>query len=220
MKRRDEIDIHLREVRERIAAAAHAAGRNPARITLIAVTKTFPISDIAILKDLGIKDFGENRDGDAATKARAVSGIWHFQGQIQSNKLKSICAWAHVLHSLDDVRHFEIIEKTAVHPLHIFLQVNLDGNPTRGGASIDSLLRLAACVEKNSTHTLAGLMAVAPLGIDAEMSFSQLAAIHTDFLKEFPNARALSAGMSGDYEIAISYGATHLRIGSSILGSR
>ena len=220
MKRHNEIKFHLREVRERIAAAAHVAGRDPAEITLIAVTKTFPISDIAILKDLGIKDFGENRDGDAAPKAHAVSGTWHFQGQIQSNKLKSICAWAHVLHSLDDARHFEIIEKTAGHPLQIFLQVNLDGSPTRGGANIDSLLRLAEVVEKNSTHTLAGLMAVAPLGIDAEMSFSQLAAIHIDFLKEFPNALALSAGMSSDYEIAIAYGATHLRIGSSILGSR
>ena len=220
MKRHDEIEIHLREVRERIVAAAHASRRNPAEITLIAVTKTFPISDIVILKELGIKDFGENRDGDATPKARAVSGTWHFQGQIQSNKLKSICAWAHVLHSLDNARHFEIIEKTSVHPLQIFLQVNLDANPTRGGASIDSLFRLATVVEKNSTHTLAGLMAVAPLGIDAEMSFSQLAAIRIDFLKEFPNAHALSAGMSGDFEIAIAYGATHLRIGSSILGSR
>jgi len=220
MKRRDEIEIHLREVQERVAAAAHSAGRNSAEITVIAVTKTFPISDIAILKDLGIKDFGENRDGDGAPKARAVSGTWHFQGQMQSNKLKSICEWAQVLHSLDNARHFEIIEKTAVHPLQIFLQVNLDGNPTRGGASIDSLLRVAEGVEKNSTHTLAGLMAVAPLGIATEVSFSQLAVIHTDFLKEFPNARSLSAGMSGDYEVAIAYGATHVRIGSSILGSR
>ena len=220
MKRHDEIEIHLREVRERIVAAAYASRRNPSEITLIAVTKTFPINDIVILKDLGIKDFGENRDGDAAPKARAVSGTWHFQGQIQSNKLKSICAWAHVLHSLDNARHFEIIEKTAVHPLQIFLQVNLDANPTRGGVSFDSLFRLGEVVEKNSTHTLAGLMAVAPLGIDAEMSFSQLAAIRIAFLKEFPKARALSAGMSGDFEIAIAHGATHLRIGSSILGSR
>ena len=220
MKRHDEIEIHLREVRERIATAAYIAGRNPAEITVIAVTKTFPISDVVILKVLGIKDFAENRDGDAAPKACAVTGTWHFQGQIQSNKLKSICAWSQVIHSLDDARHFEIIEKTAVHPLQIFLQVNLDGNTSRGGASIDSLLRLAEVVERNSTHTLAGLMAVAPLGIDVKMSFSHLAAIHTDFLKRFPNARALSAGMSGDYEIAIACGATHLRLGSSILGSR
>lgn len=220
MKRRDEIETHLREVQDRISASARAAGRDPKDITLIVVTKNFPTSDIEILKELGINDFGENRDGDAAPKASVISGTWHFQGQIQSNKLKSICSWAQVIHSLDDVRHWEIIEKTALHPLQIFLQVNLDGATSRGGVDVDSLYPLAMAVEKSTTHSLAGLMAVAPLGTEAEMAFSQLAATQIDFLKEFPTARALSAGMSGDYDIAISHGATHVRIGSSILGSR
>ena len=125
-----------------------------------------------------------------------------------------------MIHSLDDARHWEIIEKTAMHPLQIFLQVNLDGATSRGGVNADSLYPLAVAVERSTTHSLAGLMAIAPLETETEMAFSQLAAIRVDFLKEFPKARALSAGMSGDYEIAISYGATHIRIGSAILGSR
>lgn len=220
MKRRSEIQTRLHEVQDRIAASAQAAGRNPKDVTLIVVTKKFPVSDIEILKELGVNNFAENRDGEAAPKAAAIAGTWHFQGQIQSNKLKSICSWARVIHSLDDGRHWEIIEKIALHPLQIFLQVNLDGTTSRGGANVDCLYRLALAVEKSTTHCLAGLMAIAPLGMEPEMAFSQLAAIQLGFLKEFPKARGLSAGMSGDYEIAISYGATHIRVGSSILGSR
>lgn len=220
MNRREEIGIHLQDVRARIAASAQTARRNADEIKLIAVTKNFPVSDIEILKELGVSDFGENRDGEAAKKAATVVGTWHFQGQIQSNKLKSICSWANVIHSLDDARHFQIIEKVAVHPLQIFLQVNLDGLISRGGVNSDHLFPLAMAVEKSSNHHLVGLMTVAPLGMEADMAFSKLVQIQREFLKEFPNARALSAGMSGDFEIAIAYGATHVRVGSSILGSR
>ena len=220
MNRHEMIEANLRDVRERIAMAATKARRDSNEILLIAVTKTFPISDVEILKTLGINYFGENRDGDAAPKAAAVPGTWHFQGQIQSNKLKSICSWAHVIHSLDDVSHFHIIEKVATHPLEIFLQVNLDGTEHRGGASIENLYPLADAIENSPIHKLAGLMAVAPLASNPEEAFSQLAVAQSAFLKNFPGARALSAGMSGDFEIAIAYGATHLRIGSQILGSR
>ncbi|MSO42912.1 MAG: YggS family pyridoxal phosphate-dependent enzyme [Candidatus Planktophila sp.] len=220
MTRRAEIAQHLLDVEQRIAAAAKKAERDPAEITLIAVTKTFPISDIEILIELGVHDFGENRDGDAAPKAAAVGGRWHFQGQIQSNKLKSICSWAHVIHSLDELRHFDIIEKFATHPLDIFLQVNLDGLANRGGAAIESLYPLASIIEAHPVHKLAGLMAVAPLGIDPEIAFGNLHQIQRGFLGDFPAAKSLSAGMSHDFEIAISHGATHLRIGSQIMGSR
>jgi len=220
MNRHQMIEANLRDVRERIAKAATEAGRDSNEILLIAVTKTFPISDVEILKTLGVGNFGENRDGDAAPKAAAVAGTWHFQGQIQSNKLKSICSWAHVIHSLDDVSHFRAIEKVATHPLEIFLQVNLDSTEHRGGASLENLYPLAEEIESNPIHKLAGLMAVAPLGSNPEEAFSQLAAVQSSFLKRFPDARALSAGMSGDFEIAIAHGATHLRIGSQILGSR
>jgi uncharacterized pyridoxal phosphate-containing UPF0001 family protein len=210
MTRRTEIAERLLDVQERIAVAAKKAQREPADITLIAVTKTFPISDIEILSELGVQEFGENRDGDAAPKAAAVAGKWHFQGQIQSNKLKSICSWA----------HFEVIEKFATHPLEIFLQVNLDGLAERGGAAIESLYPLASIIQAHPLHRLAGLMAVAPLGIDPEIAFGNLHEIQRGFLRDFPSAKSLSAGMSQDFEIAISHGATHLRIGSQIMGSR
>lgn len=214
MSRFQEISTQLEIVRSNIAAVADH------EVTLIAVTKTFPISDVQILHDLGVTDFGENRDAEGAEKAACVPGTWHFQGQIQSNKLKSITKWAHVIHSLDDPRHFEIIERVASHPLSIFLQVSLDGAHHRGGAALDELYALADLVEKSPTHTLAGLMSVPPIGVDPDTAFGQLAVIHNDFMKAFPKATGLSAGMSGDYQSAISHGATHVRVGSSILGSR
>jgi pyridoxal phosphate enzyme (YggS family) len=220
MTRRAEISRNLIDVQERIHAAAKTTGRNLEDIHLIVVTKGFPASDVVILKELGINDFGENRDNDAAAKAALVAGTWHFQGQIQSNKLKSICSWAHVIHSLDDSRHFDIIQKSAIHPLEIFLQVNLDGSANRGGASIQTLYQLAAKVHEDPVHKLAGLMAVAPLTLDTEKAFEQLRSIHSAFTVDFPSAKNLSAGMSSDFELAIAYGATHLRIGSQIMGSR
>ena len=214
MSRFQEISTQLEIVRSNIAAVADH------EVTLIAVTKTFPVSDAQILHDLGVTDFGENRDAEGAEKAASVPGTWHFQGQIQSNKLKSITKWAHVIHSLDDPRHFEIIERVASHPLSIFLQVSLDGAHHRGGAALDELYALADLVEKSPIHTLAGLMSVPPIGVDPDTAFSQLAVIHNDFMKAYPKATGLSAGMSGDYQSAISHGATHVRVGSSILGSR
>lgn len=220
MMRSTEISENLLDVQERIASAVRKAGRNQEDISLIAVTKTFPVSDIEILSGLGVRDFGENRDADGSEKAALVPARWHFQGQIQSNKLKSICSWADVIHSLDDLRHFEIIKKSATHPLDIFLQVNLDGQVGRGGASIQSLYPLALEVQEDPVHRLLGLMAVAPLGSDTEKAFEQLHAIHMAFTCDFPTATSLSAGMSSDFEIAIAAGATHLRLGSQIMGSR
>jgi pyridoxal phosphate enzyme (YggS family) len=218
--RRSEIAGNLEAVREQISQAADRAGRSANEITLIAVTKTFPASDVEILKDLGVTNFGENRDADAAPKAAGISGIWHFQGQIQSNKLKSITSWANVLHSLDQIRHFEVIEKIAPHPLDIFCQVSLDGSEGRGGVSENELFELAQAIEKSETHRLLGLMAVAPLGADPADAFSKLSVIHKAFMADFPKANKLSAGMSGDFKEAIAHGATHIRIGSQILGSR
>jgi pyridoxal phosphate enzyme (YggS family) len=214
MNRKEEIAHNLETVRANIATvAAHP-------VTLIAVTKTFPASDVQILKELGVEDFGENRDSEGTEKSAAVPGNWHFQGQIQSNKLKSITSWASVIHSLDDPRHFEVIEKVAPHPLHIFLQVSLDGAHNRGGAGVDQLYRLAELVSESKVHTLVGLMSVPPVEMDPDIAYSQLAVIRNEFLLRFPKADSLSAGMSGDYQSAISHGATHVRVGSSILGSR
>jgi pyridoxal phosphate enzyme (YggS family) len=217
--RRIEIAENLAEVKERIISAAVKANRDPSEIKLIVVTKTFPVSDIEILHDLGESNFGENRDQEAGPKAAVVSATWHFQGQIQSNKIKSIAEWADVIHSISSAK--EILKFSQSPRKHqIFLQVSLDGKEGRGGAQPAELAALAELVNESNNLELMGLMAVGPLGVDPNRAFSDLAQINQGFLAKFPNARYLSAGMSGDFEAAIIHGATHIRVGSSILGSR
>jgi pyridoxal phosphate enzyme (YggS family) len=217
--RKVEISANLQEVRDRITRAADLANRDPAEIELIVVTKTFPITDIEILSELGEHNFGENRDQEAAPKASAISATWHFQGQIQSNKIKTISQWADVIHSISTTK--EILKFAQSPRSHqIFLQVSLDGELERGGASPNDLPELAELVNESNNLELMGLMAVGPLGVDPEIAFADLAQIHQGFKDAFPNAKYLSAGMSGDFEAAILHGATHIRVGSSILGSR
>jgi pyridoxal phosphate enzyme (YggS family) len=218
--RYDEIAGNLETVQSQIEAAAKIAHRMSNEITLIAVTKTFPVSDVHILASLNIHHYGENRDGDAAPKASAVPGTWHFQGQIQSNKLKSIASWANVVHSLDELRHIQTLDKVTTHRIGVFLQVSLDGAQGRGGAKPSDLSELADAVMGAVHLDLLGLMAVAPLDVSSDEAFEKLAIIHTDFKASYPAAKYLSAGMSNDFESAIIHGATHIRIGSSILGSR
>ena len=217
--RKEEIAQSLQEVKERIQSAAASVNRNPNEISLIVVTKTFPISDIEILRDLGEVNFGENRDQEAGPKAQAIPATWHFQGQIQSNKIKSICEWADVIHSISSEK--EILKFAQSPRRHqVFLQVSLDGQEGRGGASPSDLVRLADLINQSNNLELLGLMAVAPLGVEPDKAFADLAHINQRFVGQFPNSRYLSAGMSGDFETAIKYGATHIRVGSSILGSR
>ena len=179
-----------------------------------------------ILYDLGERNFGENRDQEAREKSGALpsDAIWHFQGQIQSKKLRSITGWADVIHSLDDVGHArKIAELLLEKSLPVFVQVSLDspdGGEGRGGVQPDQLaVFLRECATIPGLE-LAGLMAVAPLSVDPADAFSRLAAIRREVAVQFPQLKALSCGMSGDFESAIAAGATHIRIGSSILGSR
>jgi pyridoxal phosphate enzyme (YggS family) len=217
--RKVELTQNLQEVKERINRAAQSAGRDPVEIKLIVVTKTFPVSDIEILRELGEVNFGENRDQEAAPKAQTVAATWHFQGQIQSNKIKSICEWADVIHSVSSEK--EVLKFAQSPRKHqVFLQVSLDGQLGRGGANHAELARLADLVNESNNLELLGLMAVAPLGVDPENAFADLAQINQGFQRQFPNSKYLSAGMSGDFEAAIKFGATHIRVGSSILGSR
>ena len=217
--RKFEISRNLSEVKERIIRAAEQAGRDPAEIKLIVVTKTFPISDIEILRDLGEVNFGENRDQEASPKAAEISATWHFQGQIQSNKIKSISQWADVIHSISTAK--EILKFAESPRRHqVFLQVSLDGELGRGGASPTELAQLADLVNQSNNLELMGLMAVGTLGVDPDIAFADLAQINQGFIANFPTAKYLSAGMSGDFEAAIKHGATHIRVGSSILGSR
>lgn len=209
-----EIAKNLEEVEARILAAVHSAGRSRSEVTLVAVSKTFPVSDAHILYDLGVRNFGENRDQEGSEKAPQLpeDARWHFQGQIQSRKIPSILGWADVIHSLDSLEHAEKFAQRGSSSHEFFLQVNLDPASThRGGVApdeIESFLKLSA-VE------ISGLMVVPPLEMEAEVGFRTVRVL----AEKFGLAR-ISMGMSGDFEKAILEGATHIRVGSSILGSR
>ena len=192
----------------------------PNDVHLIVVTKTFPLSDAQLLHDLGVLEFGENRDQEGKEKAPFVPGKWHFQGQLQSNKLKSIANWADVIQTIDSLRYVELLSKASEKNLDVFIQVSLDGEEHRGGALPDQLNQIADSILASSNLKLQGLMAVAPLGEQPDSAFERLAKIHQNFVTAYPNAPFLSSGMSSDYLSAIAHGATHIRVGSSILGSR
>ena len=224
MSRKDQIHLNLELVKEKISAAAQAAGRSPSEITLIAVTKTFPVSDLEILYELGVRNFGENRDQEAAPKVGVLPAdiTWHFQGGIQSNKLKSISNWASVIHSVDKFKYAQMISQFSVGKTkEIFIQVSLDTLPqSREGVDPADLMQLAEQIMSLPNLQVKGLMAVAPLDQPTEQAFVRLQQIQQKFIQLYPAASSLSSGMSGDYELAISLGATHVRIGSSILGNR
>ena len=216
-----EISANLQAITARIVSAAESAGRDPEEITLIAVTKTFPVSDVKILYELGVRDFGENRDQEGSVKFSELpeDSNWHFQGQIQSNKLKSIAAWADVIHSIDDVSHAKKLS-SLVGAKDIFVQVSLDGLPGRGGVNPEQLLDFLAEVTALANLKVRGLMAVAPLDEPPLEAFKRLKTLSETVIKTHPNTWEISAGMSNDFEAAISQGATHIRIGSQILGVR
>ncbi|NDF10264.1 MAG: YggS family pyridoxal phosphate-dependent enzyme [Actinobacteria bacterium] len=220
-QRLQEIAENLESVRARITSAAKSSGRNSDEITLIVVTKTYPVEDIQRLHSLGQRHFGENRILEGAEKAamRLPDATWHFQGQIQSNKIKDLVSWADVIHSLDDLRHAEKINER-VDVKKVLIQVSLDGELHRGGVAPDRIHELAEEIMGMSHLELKGLMAVAPLEEEPDMAFSRLATIYQRFIRDFPQCNWLSAGMSNDFESAISHGATHVRVGSSILGKR
>jgi pyridoxal phosphate enzyme (YggS family) len=222
-ERREFISSSLQDVKSRIASAAQLAGRDLGEITLIAVTKTYPVSDVAILRDLGEGNFGENRTEEGSVKSIEVPGIWHYQGQVQSRKLREIASWANVIHSLDQVSHIEklnrICEETG-RKIGVFIQLSLDGAPDRGGVVEQELGGLADAVAASSGLELKGVMCVPPVEYEHQLAFAEIAQIHQRFISKFPSAKSLSAGMSSDFEIAIAHGATHIRVGSEILGSR
>lgn len=219
--RKLEIQENLQIVNSRIGLAAKTCGRDPSEITLIVVTKTFPTSDIEALYQLGIRNFGENRDQEGSVKAPVLPDdcIWHFQGQIQSNKLKSIANWADVVHSIDDLSHASKLS-SLVDQKDIFIQVSLDDQPNRGGVDPENLEEFVSGILAFKNLNLRGAMAVAPLGQEPGTAFARLKELSNQLQKFHPKADEISAGMSNDFESAIAHGATHIRIGSQILGVR
>jgi pyridoxal phosphate enzyme (YggS family) len=224
--RRGEIAAGLDRVRQRIAGACADAGRDPAEVTIVVITKYFPASDLRLLAELGITDVGENRHQEAEAKHREcadVAGLrWHFVGGLQSNKAAAVAAYADVVHSVDRAKLVGRLDAGAHGQVDVLLQVSLDPPdlPGRAGADPADLPDLAALVDAAGSLRLRGLMAVAPLGEDPAEAFARLSDLRRDFLADHPSAGWLSAGMSGDLEAAINAGATHVRVGTAVLGSR
>lgn len=217
----------LDTLRARLVAACETAGRQAADITLIAVTKTFPVDDVRRLAALGVTDFGENRDQEARIKARDVPWVrWHFVGRLQRNKARSVASYADLVHSVDRPELVDALDNAAGtlrgRPLDVLVQVNLDPLPTpaRGGVPPRDVAALADRVEAATHLRLAGVMAVAPREGDPDEAFERLNHVATALRSTYPAATVVSAGMSGDLEAAIRHGATHVRVGTALLGGR
>jgi PLP dependent protein len=223
----------LGAVRARIADATRQAGRDPRDVTLIAVTKTRPARDVADLARLGVLDVGESKDQEARAKIVELTQLmhpplplrWHLVGRLQTNKARSAVAYAHAVHSVDRPKLARALADAAraaqrLDPLDVFVQVSLDGDPERGGVARDGVPALAELVAVEPQLRLRGVMAVAPIGADPDAAFAELAAISQRLRVDHPAAMSISAGMSGDLEAAVRNGATHLRVGTALLGRR
>lgn len=221
-----ELAERLETVRAGVAHAARTAGRDPASITTVVVTKFHPAALVRELSALGVTDFGESRHQEAQPKVAELadlSATWHFIGQLQSKKARQVRAYADVIHSVDREALIEALARAEageddVH--QIFLQINLTDDPGRGGAEFSEVERLAELAGTTPGLELLGLMAVAPLGSEPRREFARIRELSEKVREGAPLGVALSIGMSGDYAEAIAEGATHLRIGSAITGNR
>ncbi|GGT23130.1 YggS family pyridoxal phosphate-dependent enzyme [Streptomyces purpureus] len=232
--RRDELAANLARVEERISAACAAAGRKREEVTLIVVTKTYPASDVRLLHELGVRHVAENRDQDAAPKAAACADLdltWHFVGQLQTNKVRSVVGYADVVQSVDRIRLVDALSAAAVkaeREIGCLVQVALDAEAgergARGGVAPDGIEELAAAVDAAEGLRLDGLMTVAPLAGPfagrQHAAFERLMEFASRLRANHPAANMVSAGMSADLEEAVAAGATHVRIGTAVLGDR
>lgn len=232
--RKGELAVNLAKVEERITAACTAAGRKREEVTLIVVTKTYPASDVRILSELGVRHVAENRDQDASPKAAECSDLpltWHFVGQLQTNKVRSVAGYADVVQSVDRNRLVGALSKEAVRQereLGCLIQVALDadesGRGQRGGVGPGGIEELGELVARAPGLRLDGLMTVAPLTgpyAGRELAaFERLMDLSTDLRRAHPAANMVSAGMSADLEQAVAAGATHVRVGTAVLGVR
>ena len=224
--RREELASRLAEVQLRVDAARDAAGRYDA-VALVVVTKLFPASDLDLLAELGVEAVGENRDQEASRKMAELTHrsrlTVHFIGQLQSNKASSVARYADVVQSVDRPKLVEALDRAtgaSGRRLDVTVQVALDADEGRGGVAPEQAPALADLVAGTAGLTLRGVMAVAPLDGDPRAAFARLREVGDGIRRDHPDATWISAGMSDDLEAAIAEGATHLRVGSAILGSR
>ncbi len=226
-----ELATNLSGLRSRIDAVAVAAGRHARDITLIAVTKTWPADDVRRLAALGLMDLGENRDQEARAKSLACVDLhlrWHFIGGLQRNKCASVARYADVVHSIDRLELVPALDQGADRvgrDIDVLIQVNLDPSASgersaRHGVQAGEIPELIDAVLEARRLRLAGVMAVAPFGGDAAAAFARLREASEALRRMAPRATVISAGMSGDWPQAVAAGATHLRLGSAVLGAR
>lgn len=228
MSRLDELSFNWTQTKAEVESVCVAAHRNFSEITIIAVTKTWPASDVDLLAHIGVTNVGENRDQEAAAKKLEVQASnlnWHAIGQVQTNKVKSIVQWADAVHSIDRIELVQALAKvmpTRNRPLDVFIQINLDPQirEERGGLRDGDVLALAENICAVPGLNLMGVMGVAPLNGDADEAFAALEHASLQLRSQMPAAQYISAGMSSDFKNALKYGATHLRLGSVILGHR
>ncbi len=237
--RDDELRDNLAQLRDRLARAVEAAGRDVGSVELLPVTKFFPASDVAALRRLGCRSFGESRDQEATRKIDELRDVedcadirWHMIGRIQRNKARSIGQWAHTAHSVDNTKVVAALDRSASdalergarpEPLRVFLQVSLDGDESRGGVDVSATGRvdeMCAAIDGAGGLTFVGLMAIPPVGADPDAAFARLAEEHHRVQERFPHRLELSAGMSGDLEAAVRHGSTCVRVGTALLGAR
>lgn len=228
MTREQELADGLARVRERVARACAEAGRDPEGVTLVVVTKFFPASDVRLLAGLGVREVAENRHQEAEVKAEECADLglrWHFVGGLQSNKAAAVARYADCVQSVDRAKLVGGLSRGAVErgrDLDVLVQVSLDPPDAEGrsGAAAADLPALVDRVLEADGLRLRGVMAVAPLGGDPDEAFARLADVAADVCRAAPDATWVSAGMSGDLEQAVRHGATHLRVGSAVLGPR
>jgi pyridoxal phosphate enzyme (YggS family) len=229
--RREELAKALEAVEERVDRACAAAGRSRSEVRLLAVTKTFPATDAALLTDLGVLDLAENRDQEAGAKADELARLrlgakvrWHMVGRLQRNKARSVVRWADEVQSVDSIRLADALDRAARArdgaPLDVLVQASLDDDPSRGGCPLAELPALADHVASAEGLRLRGLMAVAPLRADPGAAFERLARLGERLRRNHPDATEVSAGMSADLESAIRHGSTCVRVGTALLGGR
>jgi PLP dependent protein len=234
-----ELETALTLVRERLARASEAAGRDRSEIELLPITKFFPATDVLILSHLGCDAFGESREQEAAAKfaecnsAEPDSPIrWHMVGRIQRNKARSIANWAYAAHSVDNAKLITALDRASTDaladggrtdPLRVYLQISLDGDVARGGVDIgnpDLVDELCALAQSAQGLAFVGLMGIPPLVSDPDDAFARLQAEHQRVQKTYQQRLELSAGMSSDLEAAVEHGSTCVRVGTAVLGQR
>jgi len=227
--RRQELSGRLTDVRRRIDRACVAAGKDAGDVTLVVVTKTWPAGDLRLLHELGVRDLGENRLQELEEKASELADLhirWHFVGQVQSNKAAKLARYADVVHSVDSERVALKLGGGAHrfdHAVDCLVQVNLDAagaGSGRGGVSPDDVEPVARALDSGGMVRLRGVMGIAPLDADPVPAYAQLLETSRQIISTHPRATWVSAGMSDDFEAAIEAGATHVRVGSAVLGAR